>query len=102
MPSRWFSVVIVLGWLATTSWLVYTEVLPLLMPGTPPAYAIDLVEEVQIHPHVTRWVALRNGEKVFRVEALIQRVGDDAFEMTAKYSPYGAGRGKRAPARIKG
>jgi hypothetical protein len=106
MPSRWFSVVIVLGWLATTSWLVYTEFLPLLLPGTPPAFAIDLVEEVRLQPLVSRWVALRHAkgktERVFLVQLSVERLEDDDFEMGAKYTPHTIGRKKNAPASING
>ena len=46
MPSRWTCLLIVGCWLATTGWLFWTEVLPDLVPGQPPPFTIDLLDEV--------------------------------------------------------
>ena len=38
MHSRWYSVAVVLLWLATMGWLVSQKVLPSLVIGEPPDY----------------------------------------------------------------
>jgi hypothetical protein len=46
MPSRWVCLLIVASWLAAMGWLFVTDVLPYLLPGTPPPFTIDLLDEV--------------------------------------------------------
>lgn len=47
MPPRWLSVLIVVSWLAAMGWLLGHDLLPLWRADEPPAFYIDLVEEVQ-------------------------------------------------------
>ena len=89
MPSRSFAVLIVASWLLTTSWLVWTEVLPRLWPGTPPPFAVLLVEEAEQQRPPVRWTASRNGQKVFTVQTKVTRVGHEQYELAATYSPAG-------------
>jgi hypothetical protein len=46
MPNRWVCLLIVGCWLATTGWLFWTEILPDLVPGQPPPFTIDLLDEL--------------------------------------------------------
>jgi hypothetical protein len=46
MPSRPVILAIIAFWLATTTWLIYREVLPTLQSREPPPYTIDLADEV--------------------------------------------------------
>src|SRR4051812_39004927 len=59
MPSRWVTAVIVLFWLATTSWLFWRDLWPAWRPGEPPPFHIDLVEEVQTTKMQTSWTVKR-------------------------------------------
>ncbi len=101
MPPRWLAIIIIAAWLSVTSWMLWTEVLPYWLPGTPPAFSIDLVEEAQQGRNLTRWVAERNGEKVFQVNTHVERTAAGVFEMGAEYKPH-ASRDKDGPARIGG
>ena len=49
MSSRWFTLVVVLFWVATMSWLVVMKVSPPLVRGEPPNYQ-RIVAQVQKHP----------------------------------------------------
>jgi hypothetical protein len=50
MPSRPVLLGILGFWLAANGWLFYREVWPRLRPGQPPAYSIDLADEVRAEP----------------------------------------------------
>jgi hypothetical protein len=58
MPPRWLRWLIVLGWLTTTSWLFWHDLLPGWLPGAPP-YSIDPVDEVQKSGVKTNWTVHR-------------------------------------------
>jgi|GEM_PF-2030904 hypothetical protein len=47
MPPRWLCGIIVGSWLATMGWLLWHDLLPRWLPGEPPPFHIDDVEEVQ-------------------------------------------------------
>src|SRR5262245_30756348 len=65
MPSRWACLTIVLCWLGLNGYLLYHDLLPRLLPGQPPPYTIDLVEEAQTRRPATDWSVLHEGEPVF-------------------------------------
>jgi len=62
MNSTWYSVAVVLLWLATMSWLVSQKVLPALLVGEPPTYR-TIVEAQQEEPLVG-WTMSLNGRRV--------------------------------------
>ncbi len=66
MPPRWFCIFIVASWLAVTSWLFWHDLLPYLLPGGPPPYSVELVEEAQTTRTDTNWELYKDGEKVAR------------------------------------
>src|SRR5262245_38416076 len=47
MPSRIVCLGIILVWLGFNGWLFFRDLLPRLMPGQPPPYTIDIVEETK-------------------------------------------------------
>ncbi|MBY0230860.1 MAG: hypothetical protein K2W96_16355 [Gemmataceae bacterium] len=96
MPPRWLSVLIVAAWLCTTGWLVWSDVLPRLKPGTPPAFAVLLTEEADQRVAV-RWTASRNGAKAFTVQTQVVATGAGRYELRAEYAPYRL-RGQAQPA----
>ena len=59
MPSRPHTLLIVAFWVATMSWLGYRDLRPILLPGQPPPYTIDLADEAQAH--VVRWQVYQHG-----------------------------------------
>jgi hypothetical protein len=81
------SVLILAAWLGTALWMLWTEMLPYLMPGTPPAFFIDLIEEAQQNRVITRWAAMKGGEKLFSVSTQVERLPSGLFELSAVYLP---------------
>jgi hypothetical protein len=80
MENRWFTSMVVLTWLATTTWLVVSKVLPPLRRGEPPSYRSMYNADGQSDPPVgwemsiggkpLGWAITRvepNGEKATRV-----------------------------------
>jgi hypothetical protein len=57
MPARRHILVILAFWIATSGWLFYRDLRPLLRVGEPPSFAIDLADEAQA-PQI-RWAVLQ-------------------------------------------
>ena len=74
MPPRWLSCVIVVLWLATTGWLFWHDLRPLLLPSEPPMFHIDLVEEVHksSNPLKTNWTVERQDREQSKPELVFQ------------------------------
>ena len=53
MENRWFTSLIVLLWLATTTWLVVSKVVPPLRRGEPPRYGSVYHVDDPAHPEQT-------------------------------------------------
>jgi len=100
MPPRWLSFIIIAAWLGVTGWMAYTQVLPHLMPGRPPAFFIDPLDETNDKPVTTRWTAERGGVRTFAVTTHVAPLGDGLFEMGAAYTPHGNARGDGGPVRV--
>jgi hypothetical protein len=69
MPSRWLTIVIVVVWFATTGKLVVDDLLPRLLPDTPPSLAIELTEEPKMERPSVFWNVLQDGKRVMRQSA---------------------------------
>ena len=88
MPPRWLSLLIVLFWLATTGWLIYHDVWPLLLPGQAPPYTIALADEVQTQQVHVRWAASYNDRPYLRLETWVEHdPADDTFTLQAQARP---------------
>ena len=89
MPPRWLSILIVAVWLLFSGRLVVRDLLPRLLPGEPPPYTIDLVEEVRTTRSYVDWMVLHNGRSVFRSQSRVlhSRRDRDEFELTAEFHP---------------
>ncbi len=89
MPSRWACLTIILCWLGFNGYLLYHDLLPRLLPGQPPPYTIDLVEEAQTRRPATDWTVLHEGEPAFRARTSVtQPEGEhDVFELNAEFMP---------------
>jgi hypothetical protein len=87
MPPRWLSILIVAVWLLFSGRLVVRDLLPRLLPGQPPPYSIDLVEEVRSGRSHVDWMVLHDGKKVFRSRSRVLHPEPDVFELTAEFLP---------------
>jgi hypothetical protein len=87
MPPRWLCLLIVLFWLACNGWLMYSDLLPQVLPGQPPPFTIDESAEVQTRPPVTTWTVLRDDLKALTARTQVRHRARDLFELTAEYQP---------------
>jgi hypothetical protein len=78
--------------LATTGWLFWHDLRPRLLPGEPPMFNIDLVEEVHKsgNPLKTNWIVERQDRKqsephqVFRASTWVERKQEDVYTLRAE------------------
>src|SRR5438093_4580587 len=61
MPPRLVTAVLILAWLATSSWLFYQDLWPRIRPGEPPAFRIDFSDEVLAKRPPVHWTVYKNG-----------------------------------------
>jgi hypothetical protein len=87
MPPRWLCAVIIVAWLATTGRLIVDDLMPRLMPGTPPSFAIELTEEPGMERPWVFWTVSRDGKDLLRARTKVQRVGREEYELSARYEP---------------
>lgn len=89
MPPRWACLIIAALFLGANGWVFYHDMLPHLLPGQPPPFAIDVLEEVQDRRWMrpVGWTLHRNGNKVMTAKIRVEHVGRDTFEMIAEYQP---------------
>jgi hypothetical protein len=88
MPPRWLSAPIIVFWLATTGWLFYQDVWPLLLPGQAPPFTIDLEDEVQTYQVHVRWTVAYNDRPFLHAETWVEPIpADGTFALVAKIIP---------------
>jgi hypothetical protein len=87
MPPRWLCILIILCWLSLNGWLFWQELLPQVLPGQPPPFSIDLVEEAQTERIPTTWTVEHNGREAFLAKTRIEHPHRDVFELVADYRP---------------
>lgn len=91
MPPRWFSVLIVVFWLAATGWLFWHDLWPQWRPGEPPPFHIDLVEEVQKSGskenwNTHNWIVQLDDKEVFRASTWVTYdKQNETFDLHADY-----------------
>jgi hypothetical protein len=76
---------IVLFWLLSTGWLFWNDLLPRLLPGQPPPYTIDPVEEARRQRPFIDFTVGHNGAKAFRARTEVARTERDVYELTAEF-----------------
>jgi hypothetical protein len=69
MPSRFVSLVIVLGWLGMGAWLFARDLWPRWRPGEPPKYTFMVSDEVPREGVPIRWKIFHNGSQDYDMEA---------------------------------
>lgn len=89
MPSRRACAVILVFWLGFNGYLLYHDLLPRLMPGQPPPFTIDLVEEARERQAHIDWNVLYDGKPAFRARTGVEKVKDqhDVFSLTSDFTP---------------
>jgi hypothetical protein len=93
MPPRWLCLLIVLFWLACNGWLFWRDLLPRVVPGQPPPYTIDVVEEAQtqrrerVQRSAIGWAVYRNDERVLEASLFVEHPDREVFELKADFKP---------------
>lgn len=85
MPPRYLMWAIVVCWLATTSWLVYTDIRPRLWPGGAPPFNIDLADEAQSATSTRWWIYREAIRKGYCDTSVRYRSADDTFELNGVF-----------------
>ena len=80
MPSRLGVLAIVFFWMVSTGWLIMREILPLFRTGEPPAFFIDVTDEVG--GTTISWRILHKGAKVGAGFSQVRPRPDRTFELT--------------------
>ena len=83
MPSRPLILAILAFWLATTTWLIYREILPGLESSEPPPYTIDLADEVSAQS--ISWRAIQDSKDIGTVLTQVRRQPDHTFALEADF-----------------
>jgi hypothetical protein len=83
MPSRSVAVAIILFWLAANGWLLYREVWPQWRAGEPPAYTIDLTEE--LGKSAVAWDVYQKGAKIGSAFSEVARQPDRTYKLGTQY-----------------
>ncbi len=72
MPNRWICAVIIFMWISTTGWLFWTEVLPDLIPGEPPPFSIDMLDESSTGRSDVLWMVRQDGTETHLASTRIE------------------------------
>jgi len=85
MPARFSIVIIVLFWLAATTWLVYREFMPEQRAGDPPPVRIDLPDEAGRH---VVWSAYRGERRICTLDTWVEYLRkDDTYKLHSYFHP---------------
>jgi hypothetical protein len=85
MPSRFFILIIVSFWLATTAWFVTREVAPRWRSGDAPPYVIELADEALKNVTPIRWRLAWNGRDMGQVRTTLRyQEAEGLFELKAE------------------
>jgi len=87
MPPRWFCLLILALWMLTTAKLLHDDLLPHLLPGTPPTFTIDLVEETENQRMFTPWTLYKGDTRWMNVRTRVEKTDRELFELSAEYLP---------------
>jgi hypothetical protein len=77
------------SWLAVNGWLVWRELLPRLLPGQPPPFAVELVEEAQTNRPATTWAVFLDGgpKEAARIKTQVAHPARGVFELVSRLTP---------------
>jgi hypothetical protein len=84
MPPRYFTLAIIVSWLAMVGLFVYGDVWPRLAPSEPVLFPVDVVDEAGKQSETTNFEASKNGTSAYNVSIDWRyRSADDTFESEA-------------------
>jgi hypothetical protein len=78
MPPRLQTGAIILFWLAMTGWLLYREVVPMMLADISPSYTIDLTDEIGAKP--VSWLISLNGSRIGLGVSVVRPAEDRTYE----------------------
>jgi hypothetical protein len=83
MPQRRYILLIGFLWLAATGWVVKREIWPMLRPGEPPAFMIDLIDQTTHGSNAEiEWLGVRNDKILYTIKTSAEyRKQDDLYNM---------------------
>lgn len=84
MPHRLITCAIVAFWLAMTGWLVYREVLPMLLADEVPTAQIDFTDEIS--SPIVGWQVFRDGKRIGSATSKITACDDRGYEFRSIYN----------------
>lgn len=82
MSSRWYSVAVVVLWLATMGWLVVRKVLPPLLIGEPPSYHTIVATEAPSPP--VGWKLFLNNQRLGWALSTMTRLPNQTTEVRSR------------------
>jgi hypothetical protein len=87
MPSRIWTLTIVILWLSVSTWMFFREFWPWLQAGEPPPYTFELIDEIGTShaANVIGWDILQRGQKIGYAQSSIKRGSDRIFELKTDY-----------------
>jgi hypothetical protein len=82
MPSRFFTVVILLFWASSSGWFFFSELWPRIRGGDAPLFVIDLADEARRNSPPIYWDIIRGGKSIGQLKTTIAyRDADDSFDL---------------------
>jgi hypothetical protein len=93
-----YNVTVILFWMATMTWLIWTKVLPPLLVGTPPTYARILDRQAEKH---VGWDIYWDDEPVGTATTEIQSLAEGTIELHSRVDFHNLAPAKLIPLRIK-
>jgi hypothetical protein len=85
MPSRFFTILILLFWAASSGWFFYVEFWPRIRGGDAPPFVIDLADEARRNSPPINWEIIRAGKVIGRLSTSINyHEEDDSFELNGR------------------
>src|SRR6185369_10414760 len=90
MPSRLLTLLICVGWLVTTGYFVYHDLLPWLRPADAPSFKFDVVYQDHTLENKVAWSVSKNDKATHRTLIRIKYARDDeTFEFQGNVNPIG-------------
>ncbi len=94
MPARHTTVLILAFWLAATGWLFYRDIRPYVLPGAPPPFTINLMDEAEAQRNegISWSIEQDQQTKGYAITRIRYDEQDDRFYLTGLYKLWLRGR----------
>lgn len=87
MPSRFFTLAIIVFWLAVTAWFVARDIAPQWQSGAAPPFNFELADEAVRQVVPVRWRILRDDVEVGQLRTTLRPIeSGDEYELAAQCS----------------